>query len=187
MITAGAIAGLAEPDLGHRNTALSEQRAARAGVMARNLGLQDLAWRCDLLEAETLEKEGDLPGALALYEDAIRKVDAYRVEMIADRMRSGFLGARMQPFEAALRVSAALFDRSQDSRYGMSAIDENVSGLQNRIAQMTVGDFTSEVEILDTFFERGITFQPSQVYQHAEQQVELGMLGNHRLQKDRGF
>ena len=62
-------------------------------------------------------------------------------------------------------------------------VDQNVGRLQHRITEKSVGTKVLLLDVFTLLLIRGHSLQPAQRREHAEQQMQLGVLRNQRLQK----
>ena len=67
------------------------------------------------------------------------------------------------------------------------AIDEHIGGLQQRIAEKTVGRQVLVLELFDLVLVSRHALQPSQRRAHRQQREQFGMLWQPALDEDRGF
>ncbi len=71
-------------------------------------------------------------------------------------------------------------------RYLAGAINQDIGTLQQRIAQKPVGLQISITQFFLLILVTGDTLQPAQRGHHGQQQMQLGMFRDPRLDKDRG-
>ena len=67
------------------------------------------------------------------------------------------------------------------------AVDQDVSGLQQRVAEEAVGGEILLLELLDLVLVRRHAFEPTQRCAHRKQQEQLGVLGHTALDEQRGL
>ena len=66
-------------------------------------------------------------------------------------------------------------------------VEQDVGGLEERITEEAVGSQILLAQLLLLILVAGDAFQPAKRSEHAEQQMQLGVLGNVRLDKDRAL
>src|ERR1019366_2605092 len=100
--------------------------------------------------------------------------------------------ARVQLARIELVEAPCNFARQLDVRHLVFAdgnkirlINQNVGRLQQRISQKTIGAEVLVLEVLALLLVAGHALQPSQRSDHAEQQVQLGVLQHVRLDEQR--
>ena len=77
-------------------------------------------------------------------------------------------------------------DRNEE-RSAFFAVDDDVGGLQARIAEESVGVEIFVCDVFEGFFVGGDALEPTERRDHREQQVKFGVFGDQRLLEDDGF
>ncbi len=97
---------------------------------------------------------------------------------MAGEKSSGLILETVEEIEAAHDFAGQLDVRDLVFADGdkVRIIDDDVRGLQDRIAQETVGVQVFVLHVVERFFVRGDALEPAERRDHREQQLKLGML-----------
>ena len=90
-------------------------------------------------------------------------------------------------FARQLDVRSLIFAHRHQQILIRRAVEDDVGGLQQRIAEESVGAEVAAFEVFDLLFVGGDALEPTERGDHREQHVQLGVLEDARLNEQCGF
>jgi tetratricopeptide (TPR) repeat protein len=104
-------------ELGHKQQALEQYAEARR--FGETVNYSRIIREAALGQGELLEREGDLKGALAAYDETIRLLERERDQFLLEREKEAFFEDKLDVYERVVNVLLDLYDREHDPKYGV--------------------------------------------------------------------